>query len=179
MRTIPASDDPPVAIGFAGESFFHPLELSSKEPPIYLINTVSGDEAVDHLIQYWTLKARNALQLLDKRKGQVSARKIYSLFRHMLVLACALGKTEGWRDEHKYRLLCITEDFGEEHKRLPQKPNGRGRYVPLEWRPSRLPIRALTPHPLADLTAVRERLQLLPAGDRIAVIPSKLNPRPR
>jgi hypothetical protein len=41
LRTIPASDDPPVAIGFAGESFFHPLELSSKEPPIYLIISLS------------------------------------------------------------------------------------------------------------------------------------------
>jgi hypothetical protein len=179
LRAIPASDDPPVAVGFTGESFFHPLKLSSKSPPIYLINTVSGDEAVDHLIQYWTLKARSALQVLDKRKGQVSARKIYSLFRHMLILACALGKTDGWRDEHEYRLLYITPNFGEEHTRLPQKPNGRGRYVPLEWMPDRLPIRALTPHPLADLTAVRKELQLLSGGERIEIIPSKLNPRPR
>lgn len=179
LRTIPASADPYVAIGFAGECLFHPLELSSKEPPIYLINTVSGDEAIDHLIQYWAIKTRNALQLLDKYKRQISARKIYSLFRHMLILACALGKTEGWRDEHEYRLLYITASFGEAHKSLRKKPDGRGCYVPLEWRPERLPIRTLTPHPLANLTAVRERLQLLPGGDRIAVIPSKLNPRPK
>lgn len=179
LRTVPASEDPHVAIGLAGESLFHPLELSSKEPPIYLINTVSGDEATDHLIHYWTIKARAALQIHDKYKGQISARKIYSLFRHMLILACALGKTEGWRDEHEYRLLYVTEDFGEEHTDLPRKPDGRGRYVPLEWMPDRLPIRALTPHLLADVLAVQHQLKLLSGGDRIAVIPSKLKPRPR
>jgi hypothetical protein len=179
LRTTPASDDPPVAVGFSGESLFHPLDLSLMEPPVYLINTVSGDDAIDHLIQYWTLKARSALQIRANRKEQVSTRRIYNLLRHMLVLICALGKTEGWRDEHEYRLLYVTEDFGDEYKMLPQKPDGRGRYVSLEWMPDRLPIRALTPHPLADVVAVREQLQLVPGGDCIAVIPSKLNPRPK
>ena len=179
LSTIPVSDDPTVAMGFAGESLFHPLELSSKEPPIFLINTVSGDEAIDHLIQYWAIKARSALNVIDRGQGKISARKIYSLSRHMLVLACALGKTEGWRDEHEYRLLYITRNFGQEHKRLPQKPGNRGRYVPLEWAAERLPIRAFTPHPLADTAAMQHQLQLLPGGRDIALIPSKLNPRPK
>ena len=43
----PDPNDPYVAVGFDAKALFYPLELSPEEPPIYMINTVSGDIAAD------------------------------------------------------------------------------------------------------------------------------------
>jgi hypothetical protein len=173
----PKPDDPYVAVGFDATALFHPLELSSDEPPIYAINTVSGDEFADTLVQYWAIKTRAALEILDNPRTPIAAGRVNDLFEHMLVLACSLVKNTGWRDENEYRLLYITESFGDEQVSLPRRPDGHGRYVPLRWEEDRSPIRAVIPHPLAMAAFVRKSLQASKGGKKILIRQSELKPR--
>jgi hypothetical protein len=178
LRVSLNPDDPYVAIGFDAPALFYPLELSSEEePPIYVINTVSGDDAADTLVQYWALKTRAALEILDNPRAPLAADRINDLFEHMLVLACSLVKNTGWKDENEYRLLYITESFGDEQALLPRRPDGQGRYVPLRWEEDRSPIRAVIPHPLAKAAFVKESLRASKVGKKILIRRSELKPR--
>ncbi len=175
----PQDSDPYVSIGFDAQALFHPIELSGETPPLYVINTVNGDDSADRLIQYWAIKARGVLDVLDAQSVPLSTGSALELLQHMLVLACALVKSEGWRYEQEYRLLYVTENFGDEDGALPGRPDGRGRYVPLKWSQDKLPIRLVMPHPLADVEIVRDALRGIPEAKNISVIPSGLRPRPR
>jgi hypothetical protein len=179
LHNIPVSDDPYVAVGFDAQSLFYPIELSDEATNVYVINTVNGDDSADHLIQYWAIKARKMLELLYCGRVPLSKKRAFDTLERMLILVCALVKNEGWRDEHEYRLLYITDKFGEDEIELPQRPCGFGRYVPVKWSPDRLPIRALIPHPLADAKRVEELLLALPGGQTITTIHSALRPRPK
>ena len=170
-------DDPYIAIGFDSTALFYPLQLSSEQPPIYCINTVSGDDAADALIGYWAIKARRALEILDNPRIPIAADRINDLFTRMLVLACSLVKNTGWKDENEYRLLYITERFGDEQVSLPRKPDGQGRYVRLRWEEDRSPIRAVIPHPLATATFVKESLRASRGAKKIRIRRSELKPR--
>jgi hypothetical protein len=172
-------DDPYVAIGFDATALFCPLEMSSDEPPIYAINTVSGDDAADTLVRYWALKTRNALEILDNPRTSLAADRVNELFEHMLVLACSLVKNMGWKDESEYRLLYITESFGDEYVSLSRRPDGRGRYAALRWDEGRSPIRAVIPHPLAGTAFVKKSLRTAPGGKAISIRQSELKPRPK
>jgi hypothetical protein len=179
LHNIPMGADPYVAVGFDAQSLFYPVELSSEAPNVYVINTVNGDDSADHLVQYWAIKARKMLELLDSARAPLSKKRGFDTLERMLILACALVKNEGWRDEREYRLLYITKKFGEDDIVLPQRPGGCGRYVPVKWSPDKLPIRALIPHPLADAKTVEQLLLALPGGQTIAMIHSALRPRPK
>lgn len=179
LHTSLIPDDPYVAIGFDAAALFHPLDLSSEKPPIYTINTVSGDDAADTLAQYWAIKTRKALEILDDPRISIAPDRISDLFEHMLVLACSLVKNMGWKDENEYRLLYITKSFGEEHISLPQRPDGRGRYAPLRWAEGRSPIRAIIPHPLAGSAFVKKSLRTAPGGKTLRIRQSELKPRPK
>jgi hypothetical protein len=179
LHTRPIPDDPHVAIGFDAKALFYPLELSSEKPPIYVINTVSGDDAADHLMQYWAIKTRRALEVLNTAHTPLTERRVHDLFEHLLVLVCTLAKNSGWRDEHEYRIIYITPDFGDEHHWLPQRPDGKGRYVPLKWVRDRSPIRAIVPHPLANGALVKKSLRAFPGGNDIVLYQSELKPRPK
>jgi hypothetical protein len=179
LRNLPVADDPYVSIGLDARSLFYPIELSGEQPDVYCINTVNGDDSADHLIQYWTIKARKMIEVVDAKTTPLSLGRAMTVLQNMLVLASALAKSEGWRAEQEYRLLYITERFGEEDRTLPKRPKHHGRYVPVKWLPKNLPIRAVVPHPLADPKKVRSILRTLPGGKRITVIPSGLRPRPK
>jgi hypothetical protein len=172
-------DDPYVAIGFDAQSLFYPIEFSGREPEAYIINTVNGDDSADHLVRYWAIKARKMLEVLEDPLIPLSRQRALDALERMLVIACSLIKNEGWRDEHEYRLLYITEKFGEEEGALPPRADGRGRYVPLGWSLNRMPIRMIMPHPLADAEMVKQLLHVLPGGRKISVIRSALRPRPK
>jgi hypothetical protein len=178
LHNIPVRDDPYVAVGFDAQSLFYPVELSSEIPNVYVINTVNGDDSADHLTQYWAIKARKVLELLEATRAPLSKESAFDTLERMLILACALVKNEGWRDEREYRLLYITKKFGEDDIVLPERPDGCGRYLPVPWSLCRLPIRALIPHPLADAKMIEQLLLPLPGGRTIAIIHSALRPRP-
>jgi hypothetical protein len=170
--------DPYVSIGFRATSLFHPLSLSKSRPEIYAFNTANGDDHADHLIQYWAIKARKTLELLEARADMLSLDRLTVAMQRWLLQVCALAKGRGWQDEHEYRLLYITEKFGEDGSAPCKRPDGRG-YVPLKWWPSRLPISQIVPHPLADVAMVKRQLDMLPEGKNIEVTQSTLKPRSR
>ena len=178
LNICPVRDNPLIAIGFDAGALFYPLELSSDDPPIYMINTVSGNDAADDLANYWGIKAGLALNVLDSQRTSIRAKRVYKLLEHMLVLACSLVKNNGWKDEGEYRLLYITKDFGDEQIYLPERPDHRGRYAPLKWTEERSPVRAVVTHPLADTAFVEKSLRKLPGGRDIIFKKSELNPRP-
>jgi len=178
LRDPPSKDDPHVSMGFRATSLFYPLSLSRPCPEIYALSTANGDADADHLIQYWAVKGRMALELLESRPDMLSLDRITVAMQQWLLQVCALVKGEGWQDEHEYRLLYITENFGEEGSAPCKRPDGRG-YVPLKWRRSRLPICRIVPHPLAEVATVKGQLDKLPEGKNIEVTQSTLRPRPR
>lgn len=152
--------------------------MSSDEPPVYVFNTVSGDNSADALANYWGLKTRTALEILRGSRTLVNMDRMCDLFEHMLVLACSLVKNSGWKDENEYRLIYITKKFGDENLRLPKRPDGNGRYVSLRWTKGRAPIRAIVPHPLADPAFVEKSLRRIAGDNEFVLQQSELRPRP-
>ena len=177
LNVRPDPNDPYVAVGFDAKALFYPLQLSPEEPPIYMINTVSGDIAADSSARYWAIKTRKALEVLEARPELAAADRVYELFEHMLVLACSLVKNSGWEAENEYRLLYITNDYGDEHTWLLERPDGRGHYVSLKWTAEQSPIRALVAHPLASGAFVETSLRASPGGSDVIVHQSELKPR--
>lgn len=151
LNTQPPLDDPHIAIGFDAQELFYPLEITVMETPIYVFNVLFGDDAADLLVHYWANKTRKALAEADRLITPLSAERLYDACQRTLAIACALVKNDGWRDEHEYRLLFVSDTFGENHKEAPQRPGGdRAQYVPLVWKPKKSPIRAIMPHPLFE-----------------------------
>lgn len=177
LNIQPTADDPHVAIGFDAQELFYPQVVTAKETPIYVFNVLCGDDAADLVLQYWANKTRKALEEADKLLIPLSARRLYDACERTLAISCALVKNDGWRDEHEYRLLFVTETFGEVYERAPHKPGGQGRYVPFIWKPNSSPIRAIMPHPLADVPLIEKLLRQLPSSINISLVPSQLRPR--
>lgn len=174
----PAADGPAVAVGFDAQALAYPLNLTEDCPPIYLFNVVTGTDAAEHLAQYWAIKARKALEVLDAPRVPLSQDRVHVLLKKMLVFVCALVKGEGWCDEHEFRLLYVPDDpFEDSPQENAPRPDGRGRYMPLRWDPERVPITKLIPHPLADFESVSVKVKSMPLRKPLEVIRSKIRPR--
>lgn len=172
--------DPHIAIGFDAQALAHPLELSNDPPPAFLLNTMIGRDGAQCLANYWALKSRSALEVLEAGRAPLTRGRLEDALARMLVFACALAKSEGWQDEHEYRLLLVEDSkFGEGSTRSMPRPGAAARYVPLAWLARRRPIRAVMPHPLADAAHFRAALRALPGGSTIKLLRSQLRPRPR
>ena len=178
LQVRPDPKDPYVAIGFDAAAMAFPLELRTESPPAFLLNVIYGDEFARSLCNYWALKARATLELLDASKTRVSSAGATWLLKQSLLFSCALVKAEGWRGEEEFRLLYLP-DFDESPLGSPRaRPDGRSAYLPLAWDKDKSPIRAVMPHPLAAFDDVERRVRSLPRWRSGRILRSELQPRP-
>jgi hypothetical protein len=177
LQVRPDPKDPYVAIGFDASAMAWPPEFNPEISPVFLFNVVYGDKSARALCNYWALKARAALEVLDAKTTGLSRAGLTRLLKQGLLFSCALVKSEGWRGEEEFRLLYLP-DFGATPLGLPrERPDGRGTYLPLAWDKNQSPIKAVMPHPLADSDMVERRVRSLPQWKSGRVLRSQLRPR--
>jgi hypothetical protein len=66
-------------------------------PPAFLFNVVFGAEPAQDLCNYWAIKARKMLEVLDAGTTALTVPGTEQLLKRCLLFACALVKAEGWR----------------------------------------------------------------------------------
>lgn len=175
LRQVPSDDDLYVAIAFDGQALFSPIEITAEYIPVDVFSILFGENNAEVLLWYWTRKTRAALEQLTGKRI-LSKKRLYDICERTLLVSCALVKDEGWQDEHEFRMLYLTHEFGEDPKEAFLKPNDRSKYVPFIWEAGRSPIRRVMSHPLAS-SASKRSLQKLASKEGIAFEESKLKPR--
>jgi hypothetical protein len=134
-------------------------------------------EPAQDLCNYWAIKARKTLEVLDAGTTALTVPGAEQLLKRCLLFACALVKAEGWRVEEEFRLIYLP-NFDDAPLGSPcRRPDGRGTYLPLTWDEDRCPIKAIMPHPLAAFDDVERRVLALRQWKSRPVLRSALRPR--
>lgn len=175
LRQAPSDDDPYIAVAFDGQALFHPIEITADYIPVDVFTILLGDDNADRLLWYWTKKTRAALEQLTGQRI-LSKKRLYDICERTLLVSCSLVKDEGWQDEHEFRMLYLTPEFGEEPTEACVKPDGRSKYIPFIWQAGKSPIRRVMSHPLAGKASKRS-LEQLASKEGIAFEESRIKPR--